>query len=312
MGSGGGSSPSGARMPVWVRVVPFFFSAFLFLSAFFSVFSPLPLLVARFESGRRWMALAFITNGILVYFAGGAGSLISYSVFILALVLVLSEALLRFRSLEKASFAAFLGICAAGMTVLIGYAVYKQTGSWAEFHQQISALIDRSIDVMVANMGGSSAKFLGGMSVEEFKDKFQLELPAALSISSLVLIVLNLVLLLRMNPRKIAQELGINFNNLRYWRAPEFLIWPTILMGVFLLIDLGRVSDVAQSVFKFLMAIYALQGLSILSFFFDLWQVRGFFRTIGFVVAVVLMMPLLLSLGFFDLWFDFRSKFRHS
>jgi uncharacterized protein YybS (DUF2232 family) len=60
------------------------------------------------------------------------------------------------------------------------------------------------------------------------------------------------------------------------------------------------------------MAIYAIQGLSILSFFFDVWRLKGVFRALGFVIGVVLMMPLVLSLGFFDLWFDFRSKFRQS
>ena len=74
----------------------------------------------------------------------------------------------------------------------------------------------------------------------------------------------------------------------------------------------GSVSDVAVNLFRFLMAIYAIQGLSILSFFFDVWNVRGVFRGLAFLAGVLLMMPLLLSLGFFDLWFDFRSKFRQS
>ena len=57
---------------------------------------------------------------------------------------------------------------------------------------------------------------------------------------------------------------------------PEWLVWPTIATGFGLLVDLGPASDVAINVFKFLMAIYAIQGLSILSFFFDLWNVGGF------------------------------------
>ena len=60
------------------------------------------------------------------------------------------------------------------------------------------------------------------------------------------------------------------------------------------------------------MAIYALQGLSVLSFFFEAWNVRGLFRALIMVAGVLFMMPLVLSLGFFDLWFDFRSKIRQS
>ena len=41
-------------------------------------------------------------------------------------------------------------------------------------------------------------------------------------------------------------------------------------------------------------------------------KVRGAFRGVVYLLAVFFMMPLLLSLGFFDLWFDFRGKFRQS
>ena len=71
-------------------------------------------------------------------------------------------------------------------------------------------------------------------------------------------------------------------------------------------------TDVGRNVFKFLMAIYAIQGLSVLSYFFNLWRVRRIFRILGYLIGVLMMTPLVLSLGFFDLWFDFRSKFRQS
>jgi len=88
--------------------------------------------------------------------------------------------------------------------------------------------------------------------------------------------------------------------------------WPTIAAGGFLILGKGWPADVALNLFKFLMAIYAIQGLSILGFFFDVWKVRGFLRSGAYVIVVLLMMPLLLGLGFFDLWFDFRSKVRQS
>jgi hypothetical protein len=90
------------------------------------------------------------------------------------------------------------------------------------------------------------------------------------------------------------------------------MVWPTILAGATLLTDLGVATDVGRNFFKVFMAIYAIQGLGILSFFMTRWRINKFFRTVGYLVAVLVAMPLLLSLGFFDLWFDFRSKFRQS
>jgi hypothetical protein len=104
--------------------------------------------------------------------------------------------------------------------------------------------------------------------------------------------------------------MGLDAAFRKNWKAPEWLLWPTILTGLFLLVDVGRISDISLNLFRLLMAVYAIQGLSILSFFFDQWKLRGVLRTAGFLVSVFLMLPLLLSLGFFDLWFDFRSKFR--
>ena len=65
----------------------------------------------------------------------------------------------------------------------------------------------------------------------------------------------------------------------------------------------------AINVFKVLMAIYSFQGISILSHFFDLWGLKGIFRMLSYGLALFFMMPLVLSVGFFDLWFDFRGKF---
>jgi hypothetical protein len=148
--------------------------------------------------------------------------------------------------------------------------------------------------------------------LEEWKQGVIVEFPSAIAVFSLFLVWANLVTLLRVNPNGVREKLGLDAGYLRRWKAPEWLVWPTILTGAFLLFDAGRISDVSLNVFRFLMAVYALQGLSILSFFFDAWNVRGIFRTAGYLAAVFLMMPLLLSLGFFDLWFDFRSKVRQS
>jgi uncharacterized protein YybS (DUF2232 family) len=148
--------------------------------------------------------------------------------------------------------------------------------------------------------------------LEEWKENLITEFPSAVAVFALVLVWTNLVVLLRLNPGGVREKLGLEPAFFRKWRAPEFLVWPTIASGFFLVFDAGLFSDIALNLFKFLMAIYAIQGLSILSFFFDVWKLKGMFRALGFLMGVVLMMPLVLSLGFFDLWFDFRSKFRQS
>jgi hypothetical protein len=122
-----------------------------------------------------------------------------------------------------------------------------------------------------------------------------------------------------MNPNHLKESLGLDLAFLRKWKAPAFLVWPTIATGFFILFEVSVVSDIAFNIFQFLMAIYIIQGLSVLSYLFDLWGIqvssrlmRFFLSLFLFFLSLFLMLPLVLSLGFFDLWFDFRGKFRQS
>ena len=69
----------------------------------------------------------------------------------------------------------------------------------------------------------------------------------------------NLVLLVRINPL-------VTLVPVDQWKAPEWLVWPTIVAGSALIFDWGPAGEVARNLFKFFMAIYALQGLSVMGF----------------------------------------------
>lgn len=315
-GDGGISqtSKTPAFLPWWVRVVPFFLSAFFFLSAIFSIFSPLPLLFSRLRLGRTWALVAIVTNSVIVGLAAGSPSLAVYLTFVVSFVLILPELLLRQVKLERA---VVLSLCTMAFTAFLllgGYCWFHHLNPVSTLKSEISGMIDFLAQSMTAaNSGSAGTNSL--MSIgdpEEWKQSFLREFPSAVAVFALVLVWANIVMLLRVNPLGIREKLGLDPAFLRRWKAPEWLVWPTIVTGAFLVLDVGRVSVVSLNVFKFLMAIYAIQGLSILSFFLDVWHVRGIFRGLIFVITLILMMPLLLSLGFFDLWFDFRAKFRQS
>jgi hypothetical protein len=92
----------------------------------------------------------------------------------------------------------------------------------------------------------------------------------------------------------------------------DWLVWPTLGSWAVVLFADGLASDVALNVFKVLMAAYGLQGLAVLGAVFQAWKIRGIFRIAIYSLVILVMMPLLLSIGFFDQWFDFRAKLRQS
>lgn len=311
------------KAPAWLWIAPLFLSALLFLSAVFTVIAPLPLLWVGFKKGRLWVWAAAATNSLLVWLGAGFPSLLTFVIFVAVLALSAFELLLKKRSIEVTAFFCLVVMALTGWVEVDVYARIEKVHPVAEIRAEISEFVDYfgqnggagkngSSQIMSPGPEGSSGAQLDPAELEEWKQSLIIELPSAVAVIALILVWVNLALLIRLNPDGFNERLGISSGFLQDWKAPEFLIWPTILSGATLLIDFGSITDVGRNLFKFLMAIYAIQGLSILSFFFNHWKLRRIFRLVGYLVAILVIMPLLLSLGFFDLWFDFRGKFRQS
>ncbi|MGZ3687902.1 MAG: DUF2232 domain-containing protein, partial [Bdellovibrionota bacterium] len=215
--SPGGGAPLSA-VPWWIRVVPFFLSAFLFLSALFSVFSPLPLLVLQLRTGRKlgWAAVA--TNCAIVLLAGGAASLVVYLVFVVVLSVALPEFLRRRLSLERAGAMTLLCMAAFAALFVAGYSQIHHVNPFHEIHAQVKALID----FLAQNMS-TSANWMSDGDLEEWKQNLLVEFPSAVAVFSLILVWLNLVLLIRSNPNQMRERLGIDPLVLRKWKAPDWM-----------------------------------------------------------------------------------------
>lgn len=306
------------RVPLWLRVIPFFLSALIFVSAFLALFSPLPILVSglsRSSSPRLWTFFVCLTNSLIVFILGGPASLVTYLVFCVVPSLTLLELIFRRQSLERTALAALMSMAIAGAGAVLSYAHFYHAHPVAEARTAVSQFVDYVAKASSENGGANHLPVQAAQDpadIEDWKQNLMVELPSAVAVMALIMVWANLITLLRMNPANIRARLGLRPDFFQVWKAPEWLIWPTIAAGLTLLVNFGAVSEVGRNVFKFLMAIYALQGLSVLSAAFLRWKVKKFLRVLGYGVAVLVMMPLLLSLGFFDLWFDFRAKFRQS
>lgn len=306
------SAPASGKVRIWIRALPFFFSAFLFLSGFFAIFSPLPLILMFLGTRRGWAWLAVGTNAALVWYGTGPTTFQFYLVFVGTISLSLPEFLRRKVSLERTVVLTLLTVLLVIGLFVAAYAQLHHVNPFSEMKNLVNGFVDTMIQTLSPE---AREQWLGSSEIPdivEWKHKMLVEIPSAMGILALAMIWINLTLVLRLNPKHIREVLGVDARYLQNWKCPDYLVWPTILAGFLTLASLGWPTDVALNVFKFLMAIYAIQGLAILAFLFDVWNIRGFFRTLGFVVALFLMLPLLLSIGFFDQWFDFRAKFRQS
>jgi uncharacterized protein YybS (DUF2232 family) len=114
---------------------------------------------------------------------------------------------------------------------------------------------------------------------------------------------------------KLLHRHGINLPNLSAlseWRAPDWLVWIFIGGGGLSFVPHTYVSYVGINLFMVASFIYLLQGLAIVSFFFNYKNLSIFFRWFFYFLIAIqqMLMIAIAALGFFDIWIDFR-KYLH-
>ena len=130
--------------------------------------------------------------------------------------------------------------------------------------------------------------------------------------SLIFLYTLPFIILLHWNPQNLHKRIGVSRRFLLEWHSPEYLIWPTLLAAAILIFKVEPLEPIMIVFIHIFLRIYLLHGLSILAFFLHKIQVKALLRIPIYGIAILFLGPMLSSFGFFDLWFDFRKKFKDS
>jgi len=128
-------------------------------------------------------------------------------------------------------------------------------------------------------------------------------------------VVMGTILFLWINVlagRLLLSRRGIGFpefGDLTCWKIPDQMVWYVIASAVLILIPVDRVQIAGLNLLFIFLFIYLFQGLSIINFFFQHKNVpvivRGVFYFLIFAQHFLLL--LVICLGFFDIWIDFRK-----
>ena len=298
------------RRGLWLRLIPFFLSASLFLSGFFAVFAPLPLVTLGLTQGFLWVFAASIVNAVIVYFARGP-ELFQFYLFGVVSLGLLMPYFLRYRkwSLERTTAGIWIAQILAIVLVFAFYAHLHGVSPLQEMKSVATGYFDAFMKTLTPE---ARTTVLGELSLEEWTRQMMIELPSTFATLALTGIWINLYLAVSLNPGRVLSQRGMDRKAFQRWKTADWLVWPTIAIWAVMLLTEGTVSDAALGVFKVLMTVYAIQGLAILGAVFDAWRIVGFFRLFILMMILFVMLPLLLGIGFFDQWFDFRSKIRQS
>lgn len=103
-----------------------------------------------------------------------------------------------------------------------------------------------------------------------------------------------------------------DFGDLSLWKAPEWTVWFFIAAGAMLFVPVEGVVILGMNMLIVVSLVYMFQGLAIASFFFRKKQTPRMFRFFfyGLIVIQQYMLVIVIALGLFDLWIDFRKRIK--
>ena len=100
-----------------------------------------------------------------------------------------------------------------------------------------------------------------------------------------------------------------DFGHLNHWRAPEPLIWGVIGCGLIMFLPATEIRLIGVNGLLVLLTIYFIQGIAIVSFYFEKKKLPRAFRVVLYMMIAFqqLFLLVIICIGLFDLWINFRK-----
>lgn len=204
-------------------------------------------------------------------------------------------------------------VCGIAAAVFAGFSgvLIILYGSWGALLQDLRANLNDSLASaiqMQEQMGfpAENVALLKERAPQIVEMILQL-LPAALYIGLGLVVLFNVLFLCRRFPEHREEWLG--GANLREWKAPDFLVWGLIACGFVMFVPgVELLKILAANLLLVIGVCYFFHGLAIVAYYFHKNSVPRFVRGIVYIFIVFqqIFTLLVVGLGVFDLWLDFR------
>jgi uncharacterized protein YybS (DUF2232 family) len=278
------------------------------LGFFCTFLVPLPTFFYRSKFGRKiGIAVPGFTIIAMIIILGGFTFDVFFFIELLLIGFVLSELIELKLSIEKTFIYACIVVLSSSILVVLFYSNITgiQVGSL------VSTYIVKNLELtleLYKNMGMPEENIhMISSSMESFQYVLIRIFPALVIASTLFIIWTSLMLA---KPLLKTKNLFYpDFGQLNLWKTPEYLVWIAIACGILLLIPDRAVRLMGINGIIILMTIYFFQGMAIVSFYFAKKQfprlLRFFLYSLIAIWQVILLIVVIL--GFFDIWFNFRK-----
>lgn len=211
----------------------------------------------------------------------------------------------------KAGFWSALSVVIFGTILVIGGPILWARSTGVDLTSVLSEGIQQFLNQLQSKNQSTETSLLSGMKIDAHFIISQM--PSAMFILHLASLAFAL-----MFDRKTATMFGLRFERiasqirLLEFRAPDILIWITMISFLFSFLKIGSeaMTIVSMNLFNSLLGIYFFQGLAVLEVLLLVLRAGVFTRIIVYFVIVGQLFFLLSIVGIVDFWVDFRSRFR--
>lgn len=269
---------------------------------------PMPLLYYRLKLGRTPGVI--IASAILVITAATTGGLSVDMLFYGAVLLIglfLGEFLEMQFSVEKTIFYTVISTVSICSTFLFIYAGSTGSGLLELITAYVAAILKLTM-TLYEDMG------MPQENIELIRQSMDIiQYVMVRLIPSMIIIMLTFITWVNtLSIKRILIRKGIvlkELEKLNHWKAPEKLVWVVILSGAALMIPGKGNKILALNSILMLMPVYFFQGIAVISFIFEKKKFPPMLRLFIYSIIAIqqLFILLVVGLGFFDTWVNFRK-----
>ncbi|HEB71879.1 MAG TPA: DUF2232 domain-containing protein [Nitrospirae bacterium] len=291
---------------------PFFISLGLFLFSIFipplGILSPVPLYYSLVTHGQKTGLLTIALCSLAILAITGERDALFFLVFCGLMAVVLAESFKRRACLRSAIGAATLAPLIAGAIIALAINIFSDTG--------ILKVLDNNASEAIAAItesyksAGADPQLVDWVerNSDMLKDVVGRIFFGMTAVSLFFTVIIN-CLIIKILSLRFGWGAHFTDDSLANFRTPEYLVWPAIAGGIFVLLIGGAWATAGINLLLITGAIYLIQGVAITHHFFLRSNLPIILKAIGYFLLFS-QPPLLLAvccLGLADVWANFRK-----
>jgi uncharacterized protein YybS (DUF2232 family) len=274
---------------------------FPLLGVFALLLLPLPVLYFRLKLGRNsGIVIAVASFLVLLVMSRGVAFDTLYFGALLMTGLFLGECIEQQCSIQKTMIFSVTGVLALSLAAFGVYAVFQRQGIGEMVQDYISQYLALTSE-LYTDMG------IEKQQIDALNAAFVVVMPGMFIVSYMTTVWLNVLII-----KRLLARIGIQLKSmaaLNRFKAPDSLVWAVIALGVLMALPVGAVKYVVINCLIILLLIYFFQGIAVISFYFQQKESPTFLKVFcyGLIAVQIYFLILVIGLGFFDNWINFRK-----